>query len=139
MGQVVIFVVRDSNIDQWWDKALPFVNKALEKGQGQYDAEDVRSMIEEGFGVMILAYIDGDIVAAMVSILDEFPLIRQMTILLMGGDNSDEWFDETMKAFAEIASEQQADVITVHGRRGWVRKLKQYGYEEIHTTVMKRL
>ena len=62
-----------------------------------------------------------------------------MNILLIGGEDSDNWFDETMKAFAEIANEQQADVITVHGRRGWVKKLKQYGYDEIHTTVMKRL
>ena len=33
----MIFVVRKDNVDEWWDKALPFVEKALIQGQGQYE------------------------------------------------------------------------------------------------------
>lgn len=134
-----VVAIRNDQLDQCWSSVSPLLEKALQKGYGEMDTDDIHTMLEEQSAVLILAVVGDNISAAIVATLVAKPAIRELVILTAGGEELDEWLDEVMESFDILAKEMQADIIAVHGRRGWVSKLKQYGYEEVHTTAIKRI
>jgi len=135
----MIVAIRQNDLHKWWPLVREFIEKALSKGYGEYESEDIHTLLEDEQATLLLAVINGKAVAGIVVTLLKKPALREMVILTAGGEHLDEWLDDIMIAFDRLAIEQMADVIAIHGREGWVKKLKPYGYEPAHTTVIKRL
>jgi len=134
-----IVAIHPDELNKWWPSTQPLVDKALEKGHGEMDSDDIHSMIEDGDCILILAVVGDNVAAAIVTTLVARPALRELIILTAGGCELDEWLDEVMFMFDKLAREQQAEIISIHGRRGWVGKLKKYGYNEAYTTVIKEV
>jgi hypothetical protein len=135
----MIIAIRQDDLHKWWPQVRSFITKALTRGYGEYDDEDIHTLLEDGNATLVLAIVDNKVVAGIVTTLIEKPALRELIIMTAGGDHLDSWLPEIMDVFDKIAEEQQADAILVHGRAGWVKKLAPYGYGYVHTTVMKRL
>lgn len=137
--QVKIIAIPSCDLHKWWGHASQFIVKALKNGYGEMSAEDIHTLLEYEKCILLLAIKNAKTLAGLVLFLDEKPLLRELTVLTAAGEEIDEWLPEIMSALVAIGNEQQADAIMIHGRRGWVRKLAIHGYEEVHTTVMKRI
>lgn len=135
----MIIAIKQDDLHKWWPLVRQFIEKALTRGYGEYDADDIHTLLEDGNAGLILAVVNNNVVAGIVTTVIEKPALREMIIMTAGGDHLDDWLDEIMEVFDIVAKQQQADVIAIHGRAGWVKKLKSYGYEPVHTTVIKRL
>lgn len=135
----MIIAIKQDDLDKWWPFVSQFIEKALVEGYGEYDIHDIHTLLEDGNATLILAINDNKVVAGIIVTLIEKPALRELIGLTAGGDSMDQWLGEMSIVFDRIAKEQQADVICIHGRRGWVRKLQKYNYKEVYTTVMKRL
>lgn len=134
-----VIAIHKNDLDKWWPISKPFIGKALSKGYGEMDIDDAYFMIKDQDGILLLILV-GDIVATagIITIVDK-PALREMLVLLVGGTQIDEWISDIMKTIDILANETQSDIISVHGRRGWVKKLNEYSYEEAYTTVIKRV
>lgn len=135
----MIIAIKQNDLHKWWPLVKQFIEKALTKGYGEYDCDDIHTLLEDGNAILILAVVGDNVLAGIVVTMIEKPAIRELVILTAGGTHLDYWLPEIMNTFDKLAEEQQADVISIHGRNGWVKKLKQYGYNPVHTTVIKRL
>lgn len=135
----MIIAIKQDDLHKWWPLVRQFIEKALTKGYGEYDSDDIHTLLEDGKAGLILAVVGDNVAAGIVVTTIEKPALREMVILTAGGEHLDQWLPDIMGTFDVLAAEQQADVISIHGRSGWVKKLKQYGYEPIHTTVIKRI
>ena len=136
---MMVIAIKQDDLHKWWPLVSKFIKKALNHGYGEYDLDDIHTLLEDGDACLILAIQDTDIRAGIVTTIIKKPALREMVILTCGGEHLDEWLPEIMQTFDILACEQQVEVISVHGRPGWVKKLKPYGYEPAHTTVIKRL
>jgi hypothetical protein len=115
-------------------------SQALEKmAWDQYDTDDLHSMIEDGETLALVVAKDAKIIAALGLNLVSHPKKRECVILIAGGDAIDEWLEHVNEAIIGLAKEQQADSVVIHGRDGWVRKLKHLGYEKQYITVAMEL
>lgn len=135
---IQLVAINKITLNDFWEQLEPLVAKALEKGYGEMDTDDIHSMVEDDRAI-ILAGCNGDIKVAITLIIKDMPALRELVILTCGGKEIDSWLDYVMDSIYNIAKEKQADVITIHGRRGWIKKLESYGYEEQYTTVLKRV
>ena len=49
----------------------------------------------------------------------------------------DLWLPTVLASLDRLKEQEKADGIKVIGRKGWVKKLSEYGYQEFATVVIK--
>ena len=135
----MIIAIKQEELHRWWPLVVQFIEKAMKRGYGEYDADDIHTLLEDGNAGLILSICNKKVTGGIVTTLIEKPALRELVVLTGGGEELDEWLDEISLVLDNIAREMQADVIALHGRQGWVKKLKSYGYEPAYTTVIKRV
>lgn len=139
VSNAIIIAIKQNDLHKWWHLIRPFIEKALETGYGEYEIEDIHTLLEDGNAGLIAVIINDKIVAGIVTTIIDKPAIRELIIVTAGGSHLDEWLDKIMNIFDILAKESQVNIISVHGRAGWVKKLEKYGYDYTYTTVIKRL
>jgi len=133
---VKVVAIPPEHIDRFWPVLEPLYEKALDKMDwDQYDTTDLHSMIEDGETIALAVAKDAKIVAALGISLVTHPLKRECVILIAGGDDIDEWLEPVNESIIALAKEQQADSIVIHGRDGWIKRLKTLGYKKRYVTV----
>lgn len=114
-----------------WPEMEPLVARAL-----AYDIyatttpDKLRAQVETGYA-RVLACFDGPqlISATVTQLYKNINDERILHIVCTAGTNADEWLGVLHEKCKEIAADQDCAAITLAGRPGWVRKLKQYGYK----------
>lgn len=129
----MIGAIRRDQIDAYWPTVEPLLEMALEHGDGDLTIEDVYSDLMDGTQILLIAYNQG-IKAAITMEIVTGRRSRWLNVVLCGGEDSDEWLEEWKEAAEQIAEEQEASLM-VTGRRGWLKKLKPFGFKEAYTVA----
>lgn len=128
--------IRREEVRQWWPKSWPMLKPAVDM-IGQHTPLSVLSALEDGdFQLWAVLDDDGNMHAAVVTEIAEWPGTKECTSRYCGGDDVDEWVD----LIAEIEAWAKHNGCTrsyVMGRRGWTKKL--HGYRESAVVLMKDL
>ncbi|MCH1580843.1 MAG: hypothetical protein L7S55_09070 [Luminiphilus sp.] len=108
------------------------IDQALEHAGGTHDFEDVLDRI-----------LIGDMLfwpgkkSCMVTEIVQYPRKRAMHVFLAAGDLTEiKSMEPDLRTFAK---KLQCDGLSLAGRRGWVRALKDIGFTEGHAIVVKNL
>ncbi len=121
-----------------WPQVAPLLEQAVEMSNGTFLLEDIRRFIEDGAQQLLVAEIDGQIVAAMVTEVVDYPRKRSIKLVFAGGSRMDEW-SEDLNRFMELGAKNiGAELIEVHGRPGWARYLKSMFNATSKTTIVSR-
>lgn len=113
-------------------QAKPMLQAALDQGHGEYDLEDIWAGLRDNLYQLWL----GPGFAAITEVIN-YPNTRMVLVHLAGGDlDALKAADEQLVQFAKIVD---AKFIKIVGRRGWVRALKDKGYSEAFTQVIKEV
>jgi hypothetical protein len=108
------------------------IGEALEYDPS-YGVEDVLAEVTERRAELWL----GEESIAVTNIIDK-PKVRQFHIWIAAG-NLVELMDEVYPQIEARAREFGCTVITISGRRGWIRALKKEGFGEVATVGVKEL
>lgn len=119
-----------ARLDEWWGEFLPFVERALAEGMGEWNAEDIKAAIKLNEMQAWAAY-DGKMVAGMVTQILNYPRKRVCDLLLASGERMADWlvWIDFIKAWAK---REGCHVVRVMGRRGWLRTLNM---DEFYTVM----
>ena len=131
------FGVQPEEMDLWWERAKPFVARALAEGRGEYAAADVCRFLDQRAMQLWLLW-DGSVRGAVVTELCNYPCYRTCIVRLFAADRAirDAWLP--MLGIIEAwARTQDCEAIEVIGRPGWKRVLS--GYEQTHLVLRKDL
>lgn len=60
---------------------------------------------------------------------------RVLEVVTLGGVLMDYWLANIVALLKMFAEDQKCESVEAHGRRGWVRALKEFGWEERSVTV----
>jgi len=86
-----------------WPQVAPLLDQAVEMSNGTFLLDDVRRFVEDGTQQLLVAEIDGEIVAAMVTEVVDYPRKRSIKLVFAGGSRMDEW-SEDLNRFMELGA-----------------------------------
>ena len=119
------------NLEQLWPMAEPHIKKAVEKSDGTYTAEEVKYGCLSGEYILWLVR-SGK--AAIILMVSEYHNGKQCDILMLGGDDMNEWLDE-LEEIEGWAKRAGCDRMILTGRKGWQKMLP--GYKTKTVTMVK--
>ena len=120
---VKIIAINADFLDGAWLQAKPFIEQALEKGNGEMLIDDVYNYIKDNRFVLLMAF-DEKAVAACTLEIEKHPRKKKIAIVHLGGEGMKNFYSDMWEAIKNIAREQKADSITWCGRVGWERVMK---------------
>lgn len=120
----------------FWEVAKQYLAKPIAMNRGALTAEDIRAAIENR-SMQLWGIHDGDLKAVMVTEIIIYPSCKRLRVVLVGGHEMDSWLDVVIAELDEFKDKNACDGIEILGRRGWVKKLASYGYQEYQTVVIK--
>jgi hypothetical protein len=125
----------DSNGDAClseWERCRPWIEAALEYTGGTHTLEDIEEAIAAGrMGLIALER------SALIIEVHIYPRLKALHIFLAGGDLDElKSCDARMDATAKVLG---CSRITIAGRRGFVRTLKDLGYRERWSVLAKEI
>ena len=108
------------------------LQSALDLSGGTHTFEDVVEAVDEGLMQFWPAS-----ESCLVTQLIVYPQVKAIHIFLAAGNLEQiKDFDESLDDFAR---QLDADFITLSGRKGWQRTLKDIGYQTSHVTMFKEV
>lgn len=134
---LVIALVPPTMVDFIWPKCLPFFEMVKEKAPEDVGIETVYNRIMSG-DTMLAAVLEGDEVIAINTLeIKELDSGNKILFLpIIGGARTKEWEDRFIELAHGIA--RVNNCIELRGmavRKGWLRKLSSYGFEEHFVTL----
>lgn len=115
-----------------FERVRPYLEAALEYSNGTHDIEDIRRMVAEQKVLLITGK-----KCAMVYEVLAYPKMRVLHGFLCGGDL------EELKSFdpylVELAKQLGCKRVSIAGRHGWVRALKDIGFQHACSVVTKEI
>ena len=135
-----------------WEKLAPHISRAIEYGYGYVTLESVKQSLEAQESSAIGIYqagwrygstaTYGDLCGVCVAEVRDYPLNppkRALIVCLLGGDGFDFWGKKLVTGLELLGKALGCDEVQATGRRGWSRKLMQFGWGEQKVTVAKKL
>lgn len=128
-------------IELIWDKVEPLIDMVKEKSPDDVSIEAVKEQLMLGNVLLVTISRGADVIA--VNVLEVRDLdtgLKAMYIPITAGTEMENW----MEPFLELATNIGKDFncIELRGiavRKGWLRKLEPYGWEELFTTIRVKI
>lgn len=134
MGKVRITAIPKEKIDEYWPSLEGFfiaANKEHKFSLDRITPEQIHKASEAG-DILILKI--GDVAAMAFEIVGE-----SFHCTAIGGESMNEWLDCLINYGESIAKKLGLKEVTIKGRMGWGKVLKQYDYERGYTLYGKIL
>lgn len=128
-------------IEPWnipaWEAAAPMIQAAIDSGDEPYELEEIKKEID-GNRMQLWAIIanNGEIIASFVTTIAYKGQV--LLVFFAGGEEMHKWlsfFDELMR----WGKDNGCTSCQVHGRLGWDRVLKPFGFHRKKIVVEKTL
>jgi hypothetical protein len=127
----MISAVTPEQLEMVWPHFLPWVEKGLRHGQGDSLAPcDIYHGIASGQMSFWVAHKNEKLSGGMVLEVNQHPRAKVVFVVLLVGENFDEWVDEMEAALMNYRDINGADSIQASCRKGMVKKLMQRGWKQ---------
>ena len=85
------------------------------------------------------AKMDREVKGAFITKIAKYPQKNLLCVILLGGDEFQEWRDEADALLNAFGKEHNCEYIELFGRKGWGRALKDIDYKEITRLFAKEI
>jgi hypothetical protein len=123
---------------KFWPVAKEYLKASIEMNRGSLTEEDVYNLIQDK-KMQLWGIHDGDLKAVFTTMVVNYFREKRLRLVMIGGHEMDNWLEITAESMDRFARENGCSGIELWGRRGWVKKLERFGYEEYETVVIKHL
>ena len=132
-----LLVIPAQFVHKHWHLAAPLLQKAIDKGDGEFLLHDLQSACSRGDQQLLLIMVSGKCVCAFTVIQYNFPRHRQMYMSYIGGKQTSEGWEQ----FKEWTLNQGCDRISGSETSEFIARLwkKQFGFESKYITVELKL
>ena len=121
MREITIFAVTAGDIIHHWQIVEPLLESSMPCEIRRYWPIDILAQIIQGKQQAWLVREGREILAVIVTQIDQFPRRRGLTVFFLAGTRMVEWFDRAETIITEYASRMGCDHFQTSGRRGWER------------------
>lgn len=121
--------VQSKDIAQYWQHILPLVYDALEHSDNTYSEEHILNELLNAEAQLWIIKKGSEVRAIIVTQILYFNKNLRLIFKLCAGEDLKNWLDLLPEFFA-FAREKKCEGISVFGRRGWKKILKNSGFVE---------
>jgi hypothetical protein len=120
-------------IEFLWPQIEGFIQSVVDVSHDEVTVESIKSRLIEGSSLLLVTSRLGEIIAAtMIEIRTFDSGIKALYIPVVGGTEMDNWSDQFFRIVHAIAKDFGCrELRGLAARKGWVRKLKDKGWEEV--------
>lgn len=137
-----LVLVRKEDVDLVWPKAKKFVENALSRGvQSDYTPEYIHAQLKAGRSQMSLAFKQRELVMVLtteISCLLDKAKTRVCVITSFSAENMDE-VEQYLPILERYAKMEDCKSIRLFGRHGWIRRLRDHGYNQPWIALEKKV
>lgn len=127
-------------VDMFWHGVKHFIVAALEHGNDESTIEGIYSdLIADRCGLFICTESNEYLCAAILRRFDYPNGKIVMCVSQLGGIGIDEWLNLIYVDLVQVAKSMGATDVYIHGRDGWGKKLKEYGFNKVYTTFAMKV
>ena len=112
-------------IDRWFHFE-PLITRVLDRVQGGQWSDDVLTCVQLG-SMHLWDIRDGE--AVCITELQNFPRYRQLLIYMVAGEHARDWIASGDRQLTDFAKLHRCKYVVFHGRPGWERYAKRFGYD----------
>lgn len=122
-----------------WSEIKPHIDKAVDHGVGETSSMDMfRGAMAGNYECWEVVQGEESKCFGMVRI-NTFENHKQLQIVTTTGTDLDEYSSEALAYAEDYARYLGCKYVTLWGRLGWPRKLKQFGYKHIYSVCAKEV
>jgi hypothetical protein len=110
-----------------WDYVKESLESAFKLDGGRISIDDVKRLIDNK-QMQLWGLHDGILRAAMVTEIINYPQMRVVRIVAVGGKDMDLWLDELINTIDAWGRENGAQAMEFVGRAGWEKVLSKKGW-----------
>lgn len=126
-------------IETFWHYAAPYVKRALDHANGEFDHTDFRGLCQNrDMQLWIIARPDR-VVGAITTEIVVYPHRKHLRIVTLAGSEFERWVDMANATMDEYARAHDCNAIECFTRRGFVKKLEPLDYKMRHCVLIKDL
>ena len=130
--------IRSGDIEAWWPLVEEYLNAALKFGLGEYSITDIKkSCISKNMQLWVK--IGKQAKDAFVTKIAKYPQKNLLIVILLGGDEFQEWRDEADALLNAFGKENNCEYVELFGRKGWGKMLKDIDYKEVTRLFAKEI
>ncbi len=120
-----------------WGEIEPFVIRALEYDvYASTSTEKIKEQIRTGYARVLVCTSGDDVLSAtIVQLQKNVKQERVLHVITTAGEASEGWLYVLIEGLKEIAESEECEAVTISGRPGWARKLRQYGFRTAQITM----
>ena len=130
--------IKGENIETWWSLVEEYLITALEYGLGEYSIGDIKKSCKSK-DMQLWVKMGREVKGAFVTKIAKYPQKNLLCVILLGGDEFQEWRDEADALLNAFGKENNCEYIELFGRKGWGRVLKDIDYKEITRLFAKEI
>jgi len=137
MSNITIAAVPQTLIEVIWDRVEELLQRVVNVSHGELTLELIKKNLIKGDYLLITIAKGKDIIAVNILEIRTFQSgIKALYIPITGGDDLDEWMPRFLELAEGIARDYRCtEMRGLAVRAGWLRKLKPYGWEPVHTVI----
>jgi hypothetical protein len=130
--------IKGDNVEAWWPLVQEYLITALKYGLGEYSIGDIKSACKSK-DMQLWVKMGKEVKGAFVTKIAKYPQKNLLCVILLGGDEFQEWRDEADALLNAFGKEHNCEYIELFGRKGWGRALKDIDYKEITRLFAKEI
>jgi hypothetical protein len=138
----MIFIsgIMSDQIDDVWSDCEKYIELGNSKSQEEMSVQDIyENCKDKDMQLWIVFNEDKEIEAVLTTQVIDYPQKRVCRIVTLGGLNMDDWTDMVLSTLEEWAEQQSCHAMETVCRKGFIKKLKSFGYENTYTILGKEL
>jgi hypothetical protein len=129
--------IKGESVEVWWP-LVEYLITALEYGLGEYSIGDIKnSCISKDMQLWVK--IGKEAKGAFVTKIAKYPQKNLLVVILLGGDEFQEWRDEADAVLNAFGKQHNCEYVELFGRKGWGKMLKDIDYKEITRLFAKEI
>jgi len=131
--------IPSQEIDEIWEACEPYIELGAKKGQSEMTSKDIYNFCKESkMQLWIVFDSKSNIKAVVTTEIINYPKKKVCRIITLGGQEIDNWL-HSISVIEAWAEENQCHAMETFCRKGFIKKLEHYGYEQTYTVLGKEL
>ena len=132
--------IPSERIDEVWLECEPYIEMGNDKSRDEMSVMDIYARLSEARMQLWLIFDDDkEIISVLTTEIIEYPRKTTCRIVTLGGQDLDLWVEQLLETLEEWALENGCVAMETVCRKGFIKKLERFGYENAYTVLVKEL
>jgi hypothetical protein len=132
--------IPSERINEVWEECEPYIKMGNGKSRDEMSVTDIYERLSEARMQLWLIFNDNkEIVSVLTTEIIEYPQKTMCRIVTLGGKDLDIWVEDWLETIEAWALENDCVAMETVCRKGFIKKLERFGYENAYTVLVKEL